>query len=111
MLTLRLDATEENLDNLMVVIDTQREILETMTADIKEMSEKIDIVEDDLKRVKGAQKDIALLDEIRRHMEVYRNNFSFNGTLLPLTTYSSSLVFTSSAKVVLVLCSLMVIFQ
>ena len=111
MLTLRLDETEENLDNLMVVIDTQREILETMTADIKEMSEKIDIVEDDLKRVKGAQKDIALLDEIRRHMEVYRNNFSFNGTLLPLTTYSSSLVFTSSAKVVLVLCSLMVIFQ
>ena len=75
MLTLRLDATEENLDNLMVVIDTQREILETMTVDIKEMSEKIDIVEDDLKRVKGAQKDIELLDEIRRHMEVYGNNF------------------------------------
>ena len=111
MLTLRLEATEENLDNLMVVIDTQREILETMTADIKEMSEKIDIVEDDLKRVKGAQKDIALLDEIRRHMEVYRNNFSFNGTLLPLTTYSSSLVLTANAKVVIVLCSVLVVFH
>ena len=99
------------MDKLLLLIDTQKEILENITSDIRELSEKIEIVKNDLTSVIGVQKDVEFLDEIRRHMEVYRNNFSFNGTLLPLTTYSSSLVFTSSAKVVLVMCSLVVIFQ
>ena len=47
-LTLRLNETEGNMDKLVLLINTKKEILENITADIKEMSEKIKIVENDL---------------------------------------------------------------
>ena len=71
VLNVKQSNTEAELQKLKESLGSQNEILEKLSGDLSDISEKISIVESDLENVKAANKDIEDLHEIKDKLLSY----------------------------------------
>ena len=69
MLNISLEHTNENLKELEINFRNQEDEFHKILKGFQEMSQKLNIVEQDLESIKGVQKDIQFIHEVREQMK------------------------------------------
>merc|ERR1719300_365257 len=69
VLNISLEHTNENLKELEINFRNQEDELHKILKGFQEMSQKLNIVEQDLESIKGVQKDIQFIHEVREQMK------------------------------------------